>query len=79
MRHLSHKFDEVGTVDIYENPEISSCIEETMVAIEDRSFEEPEDDYNSKSPNLGFIGFLISSTFRGWQIRQIPSSFDPSI
>ena len=44
MRHPSHETDEVGTVDIYEDPEISSCIEETMTTIEDRSFEEPEDD-----------------------------------
>ena len=42
MRHPSHETDEVGAVDIYEDPEISSCIEETMAAIEDRSFEEPE-------------------------------------
>ena len=44
MRHPSHEFDEVGVIDIYEDPEISSCIEETMAVIEDRSFEEPEDD-----------------------------------
>ena len=44
MRHPSHEADEVGAIDIYEDPEISSCIEETMAAIEDRSFEEPEDD-----------------------------------
>ena len=44
MRHPSHESDEVGAVDIYEDPEISSCIEETMAAIEDRSFKEPEDD-----------------------------------
>ena len=44
MRHPSHESDEVGTIDNYEDPEISSCIEETMAAIEDRSFEEPEDD-----------------------------------
>ena len=44
MRHPSHETDEVGAVDIYEDPEISSCIEETMAAIKDRSFEEPEDD-----------------------------------
>ena len=44
MQHPSHETDEVGAVDIYEDPEISSCIEETMAAIEDRSFEEPEDD-----------------------------------
>ena len=44
MRHPSHESDEVGAVDIYEDMEISSCIEETMAAIEDRSFEKPEDD-----------------------------------
>ena len=44
MQHPSHESDEVGTVDIYEDMEISSCIDETMTAIEDRSFEEPEDD-----------------------------------
>ena len=44
MRHPSHEFDEVGTIDIYEDLEISSCIEKTMVAIEDRSFEELDDD-----------------------------------
>ena len=44
MRHPSHKFDEVGAINIYKDAEISSCIEETMAAIEDRSFEEPEDD-----------------------------------
>ena len=44
MRHPSYESDEVGTVDIYEDPEISSCIEETMAAIDDRSFKEPEDD-----------------------------------
>ena len=44
MRHPSNESDEVGTVDIYEDSEITCCIEETMVAIEDESFEEPEDD-----------------------------------
>ena len=44
MRHPSHESDEVGTVDIYEDPEISICIEETMAAIEDENFEEPKDD-----------------------------------
>ena len=44
MRHPSHEADEVGAIDIYEDTEISSCIEVTMAAIEDRSFEEPEDD-----------------------------------
>ena len=37
MRHPSHESHEVGAVDIYEDPE-------TMAAIEDRSFEEPDDD-----------------------------------
>ena len=44
MRHPSHEFDEVDAVDIYEDTEISSCIEETMAASEDKSFEQPEDD-----------------------------------
>ena len=44
MGHPSHESDEVGAIDIYEDPEISSCIEETMAAIEDGSFEEPKDD-----------------------------------
>ena len=44
MRHPSHKSNEVGVIDIYEDPEILSCIEETMAAIEDGSFEKPEDD-----------------------------------
>ena len=44
MRHPSHESNEVGDIDIYEDTEISSCIEETMVTIEDRSFEELEDD-----------------------------------
>ena len=44
MRHPSHESDEVGVVDIYEDPEIKSCIEETMATVEDESFEEPEDD-----------------------------------
>ena len=44
MRHPSHESNEVGAVNIYEDPEILSCIEETMLAIEDESFEEPEDD-----------------------------------
>ena len=55
MGHPSHESDEVGAVDIYEDLEISSCIEEMMVAIEDRSFEEPEDDpfpSGEKAPEL---------------------------
>ena len=44
MRHPSHESDEVGTVDNYKDLEISSCIEEMMVAVEDGSFEEPKDD-----------------------------------
>ena len=44
MQHPSNESDEVGVIDIYEDSEISSCIEETMATIKDRSFEEPEDD-----------------------------------
>ena len=44
MRHPSHESDEVGAIDIYEDLEITSCIEETMAAIEDESYEELEDD-----------------------------------
>ena len=44
MQHPSHESDEVGAVDIYEDQEIWSCIEEMIAAIEDESFEEPEDD-----------------------------------
>ena len=44
MRHPSHECDEVGAIDIYENPDITSCIEETMTAIEDGNIKEPEDD-----------------------------------
>ena len=36
-------------------------------------------DYNYKSLDLAFIGFVFSSDFRGYQIRRIGSSFDPSI
>ena len=55
MRHPSHESDEVGVIDIYEDPEISSSIEETTAAIEDESFEEPEDDpfpSNKMAPEL---------------------------
>ena len=44
MRHPSHESDEVGPIDIYEDLEISSCIEETIEFIEDGSIKEPEDD-----------------------------------
>ena len=44
MRHPSHEFNEVGVVNIYEDLEILSCIEEMMAAIEEGSFEELEDD-----------------------------------
>ena len=55
MQHLSHESDEVGTIDIYKDPEILSCIEETMAAIEDESFKELEDDpflSNEMAPEL---------------------------
>ena len=61
MRHPSHESDEVGAVDIYQDPEISSCIEETMVAIEDGSFEEPEDD-------------LFPSSEMAHEIKPLPST-----
>ena len=63
MRHPSHESNEVGAVNIYENLEISSCIKETMVAIEDESFEEPEDDpfpSNEMAPELK----LLPSTYK---------------
>ena len=44
MRHPSHESDELGAIDIYEDPKISSCMEETMTFIEDRSIKEPKDD-----------------------------------
>ena len=44
MRHPSHESHEVGIVDIYEDSKITSFIKETRAAIEDESFEEPEDD-----------------------------------
>ena len=44
MQHPSHESDEVGAVDIYEDPKILNYIEERMAAIEDESFEAPEDD-----------------------------------
>ena len=44
MRHPSHESDEVGAIDIYEDPEISSWIEEMMAFIEDGSIDEPQDD-----------------------------------
>ena len=66
MRHPSHESDEVGAVDIYEDTEISSCIEETMVAIEDRSFEEPEDDpfpSGKMAPELKPLPSTLKYTF----------------
>ena len=44
MRHPLHVSDEVGTIDIYEDSEIGSCIKETMAFIKDGSIEKPEDD-----------------------------------
>ena len=55
MQHPSHESDKVGVVNIYEDPKISSCIEETMAAIEDASFEEPKNDpfpSNKMTPEL---------------------------
>ena len=66
MRHPSHEFDEVGTIDIYEDLEISSCIEKTMVAIEDRSFEELDDDpfpSGETAPKLKPLSFMLEYAF----------------
>ena len=66
MRHPSHEFDEVGVVDIYEDLEITSCIEETMAAIEDESFEEPEDDpfpSNEMAPKLKPLSSTLKYAF----------------
>ena len=66
IRHPSHESDEVGSVDIYEDPKITSCIEETMAAIEDESFEELEDDpfpSNETAPKLKPIPSTIKYAF----------------
>ena len=66
MRHPSHESDEVGVVDIYEYTKISSCIEEMMAAIEDRSFEEPEDDpfhSDETAPELKPLPFMLKYAF----------------
>ena len=43
IQHPSHASYAVGAIDIYEDLEISKCIEETVEFIEDVSIEEPED------------------------------------
>ena len=66
MRHPSHEFDEVGAIVIYEDLEISSCIEETMVVIEDRRFEVPEDDpfpSSETTPELKPLPSTLKYTF----------------
>ena len=66
MRHPSHESDEVGAVDIYEDLEISCCIEEIMVAIEDESFEEPEDDpflSSETAPELKLLASTLKYAF----------------
>ena len=66
MRHPSHESDEVGAVDIYEDLEILSCIEETMAAIEDMSFEELEDDpfpSGKTAPELKFLPSTLKYAF----------------
>ena len=66
MRHPSHESDEVGAVNIYEDSEISSCIEETMTAIEDKSFEEPDADpfpSGEMAPELKPLPSTLRSTF----------------
>ena len=66
QRHPSHESDEVGAVDIYEDLEISSCIEETMVVIEDESYKEPEDDpffLSETAPKLKPLPPMLKYTF----------------
>ena len=74
MRHPSHEFDVVGTVDIYEDTEISSCIKETMAAIEDRSFEEPEDDpfpFGETAPKLKPLPSTLKYAFLDHHIANL--------
>ena len=66
IRHPSHEFDEIGAVDIYEDTKISSCIEETMAANEDESFEEPEDDLfpsSKMAPELEPLPSMLKYAF----------------
>ena len=66
MRHPSHESDEVGAIDIYEDPKISSCIKEMMAAIEDRSFEEREDDpfpFGETTPELKPLPSMLKYAF----------------
>ena len=66
MRHPSHEFDEVDIIDIYEDPEILSCTEETMAAIEDESFKEPEDDpfsFTDKALELKLLPSTLKYAF----------------
>ena len=44
MQYPSHAFDEVGAINIDEDLQIESFIEETMTFIKDESIEEPDDD-----------------------------------
>ena len=44
MRYPSHESDKIGAINIYEDSQISSCIEEIMTLIEVGSIKEPEDD-----------------------------------
>ena len=66
MRHPSHESDEVGAIDIYEDPEITSCIKETMAAIEDESIEEFEDDpfpSSEMAPELKPLPYTLKYAF----------------
>ena len=66
MRHPSHESDEVGDIDIYEDLEISSCIEETKAFIEDRSIEELKDDpfpSSEMAPKLKPLPSTLKYTF----------------
>ena len=66
MRHPSHESDEVGAIDIYEDPETTSCIKETMAAIEDESIEEFEDDSfpsSEMAPELKPLPYTLKYAF----------------
>ena len=70
MRHPSHESEEVGTIDIYEDQKISSCIEEMMTSIEDGSIEEPEDNpflSSETTPELKPLPSTLKYDFLGHQ------------
>ena len=74
MRHPSHESDELGAIDIYKDPEILSCIEETMAAIEDGSFEETEDNpfpSGNMAPKLKLLPSTLKYAFLDLQYTNL--------